>query len=281
MRAWCCMAAGGWSLLAGAEADLWLLWRWSRTSHRGLDRALTERLRCRPWRPVDAALLLAMVVLLALPALSLTLHPERAGTILSTTALFVQALLSYAIVGAGFSLAAWRTGAGCGALLGIERHTLAAGIRSGLIYGLATVPPVLLAAWGVATVLKACGVSAPAQAVFDWLGDQTLPLAARVFLIVAAIVLAPLTEELIFRGALLPALLRRHSTACALLLLNLLFALLHFNAAAFLPLFVAGICFSLGFLVTGSVVTPIIMHAVFNGEMLLLFIAFPQLASAT
>jgi len=266
------------ALLAGAEADLWLLWHWSQP-RRSAPGAADARLRARPWQPVDAALLLAVIVLSALPALSRALHPETAEATPSATSLILMGLLGYAVIGAALALVVWRTGAGAGILFG-ERARLAADLRAGVLYGLATTPPVLLVSWGVAALMQSCGLSAPEQAVFDWLGDPTLPVSARIFLIAAAIALAPLAEEGIFRGVLLPALLRKHGPAYALILLNVLFALLHFNAPAFAPLLLAGICFSLGMRATGSVVTPIVMHAVFNVEMLLFFLAFPQLTGA-
>ena len=38
------------------------------------------------------------------------------------------------------------------------------------------------------------------------------------------------------------------------------------------------LCLSLGMTATGSLLTPITMHAIFNAEMLLLFHAWPELA---
>ena len=181
MCAWGCMGAAALALLAGAEADLWLLWHWSQP-RRSAPGVADARLRARPWQPVDAALLLAVIVLSALPALSRALHPETAEATPSATSLILMGLLGYAVIGAALALVVWRTGAGAGILFG-ERARLAADLRAGVLYGLATTPPVLLVSWGVAALMQSCGLSAPEQAVFDWLGDPTLPVSARIFLV--------------------------------------------------------------------------------------------------
>ncbi|VGO14199.1 hypothetical protein PDESU_02758 [Pontiella desulfatans] len=77
-------------------------------------------------------------------------------------------------------------------------------------------------------------------ALLKWLGYE-LPLqenaqqfvesnpAQRILFAVMAIVAAPFFEELLFRGILLPALLKRMGLACSTLLVSCLFALMHFN----------------------------------------------------
>jgi hypothetical protein len=52
---------------------------------------------------------------------------------------------------------------------------------------------------------------------------------------------------------------------------------LHLHAPSFLPLLLVGCALSLGLLLTGSLLTPIVMHAIFNGEMLLLLYTWPSL----
>jgi membrane protease YdiL (CAAX protease family) len=85
----------------------------------------------------------------------------------------------------------------------------------------------------------------------------------------AAVAAAPLQEELLFRGVLLPCLRRFLGMWPAIVLSSLLFAAMHFTSwPAPLPLFVLSV--TLGFLAcrTGSLVAPITLHAVFNGVMM-------------
>lgn len=58
------------------------------------------------------------------------------------------------------------------------------------------------------------------------LGGQT-PIAPRVALAIAVVCAGPLVEELLFRGVLLSALLRRWGTACAVLVSSAAFTVIH------------------------------------------------------
>jgi membrane protease YdiL (CAAX protease family) len=79
-----------------------------------------------------------------------------------------------------------------------------------------------------------------------------------------AILVAPITEELIFRAGLFRYLRTRIPRWAALLLPALLFASLHGNLAAFAPLAALGIVFALAYEHTGRIAVPIIAHALFN-----------------
>ncbi len=85
----------------------------------------------------------------------------------------------------------------------------------------------------------------------------------------AAVVAAPLQEELLFRGVLLPCLRRVFGMWPAIVGSSLLFAVMHFSSwPAPIPLFVLSL--ALGFLAcrTNSLVAPITLHATFNGVMM-------------
>lgn len=89
------------------------------------------------------------------------------------------------------------------------------------------------------------------------------------------IVLAPVTEEPVFRGFVLTAWLRR-GTAWGLALSGFLFAIFHFQLAALVPLTFLGI--ALGLLVKGSnsLYSSMIAHACYN-TVGTLFMIFPSL----
>ena len=81
-------------------------------------------------------------------------------------------------------------------------------------------------------------------------------------------VVAPVTEEFLFRGYFYGVLRCYLGAVPALLLTSLLFAAIHMNGPVFLPLFVLGACFTLAYEATGSLLTSMVMHALFNGVML-------------
>ncbi len=100
-------------------------------------------------------------------------------------------------------------------------------------------------------------------------------LAESVIYALVLIVLAPMTEEPVFRGFVLTAWLRR-GTALGLVLSGLLFAIVHFQLAAFVPLTFLGI--GLGLLVhaSNSLYSAMIAHACYN-TVGTLFIIIPSL----
>ncbi len=78
-------------------------------------------------------------------------------------------------------------------------------------------------------------------------------------------VVAPLTEETLFRGLLLRGFSRRYGVWPALLLSSALFALFHLNLWQALAAFLAGLYLGWVFLSTRSLLAPILVHALFNG----------------
>jgi membrane protease YdiL (CAAX protease family) len=75
---------------------------------------------------------------------------------------------------------------------------------------------------------------------------------------------APVSEEIIFRGYIYPATKRLSGSPCAVLFSGALFAVVHLNLAALLPLFVLGMLLAVLYEATGSLWMPIAVHLVFN-----------------
>ena len=145
-----------------------------------------------------------------------------------------------------------------------------------LVLFLLTMPCVLLVnlAWNLLlNGLKSLGVpidDQPQEVV-------TLIAEARSFFpligfFILAVILAPLAEELIFRGAIYGFLKRRFSRWLALFLSAFAFALLHANLASFLPLLFLGIVLALVYEASGNIRVPILLHALFNAHQLLILI---------
>jgi membrane protease YdiL (CAAX protease family) len=86
----------------------------------------------------------------------------------------------------------------------------------------------------------------------------------RITLGVAAILLAPLAEEILFRGILYPAVKQAGFPRLALWGSVLLFAAVHFNAATFVPLAVLALLLTALYERTDNLLAPIFAHALFN-----------------
>jgi membrane protease YdiL (CAAX protease family) len=102
-----------------------------------------------------------------------------------------------------------------------------------------------------------------------WLADMIRDLFAaedkllsRVFLLV---LVAPVTEELLFRGIILRGLLSRHRPAVAVALSAALFTAVHLNPWQFCSAFALGILLGWLYLRTASLTLCVFTHAFFNG----------------
>lgn len=91
------------------------------------------------------------------------------------------------------------------------------------------------------------------------------PWPIRTGLFFIAIIVAPVFEEIVFRGLLLPFLVSRAGLLPGIALVSLLFAGLHWHLPSFLPLFLLSAMFSLAYARTRSLLVPVGMHILFNG----------------
>jgi membrane protease YdiL (CAAX protease family) len=98
---------------------------------------------------------------------------------------------------------------------------------------------------------------------------QTLRIAGswpqRLVLGLVTILLAPAAEEVLFRGILYPAIKQAGFPQLALWGTALMFAAIHVNLVAFLPLALLALALTLLYERTGNLLAPITAHALFNG----------------
>ena len=87
-------------------------------------------------------------------------------------------------------------------------------------------------------------------------------------LVFNAVVLAPLWEELMFRGVFFGLLRSRSGTGSALVLSSAVFAAYHLSLDALLPLFLVGLALGYIYDRTRSIYFAILFHALFNSVML-------------
>ena len=101
-------------------------------------------------------------------------------------------------------------------------------------------------------------------------------IAARLVLVVAAVVVAPLVEELIFRGFIYGVIKRYTDTWFAALCSALLFAVVHLHVGSLLPLAVLALLLCAAYEFSGSLLVPMFLHALFNLTSLALLLFFPE-----
>ncbi len=76
---------------------------------------------------------------------------------------------------------------------------------------------------------------------------------------------APLFEETIFRGILLPTIARDFGKILGIIFSAFIFALAHLSLGEMLPLFVLGIGLGITRIASGSLLSSVIMHSLWNG----------------
>ena len=78
------------------------------------------------------------------------------------------------------------------------------------------------------------------------------------------VIVAPITEELLFRGLILDGFLRRYTIRKSILMSALLFGVFHLNPWQFVGAFVVGALFAWWRVQTGSILPGILGHAFYN-----------------
>jgi len=111
-------------------------------------------------------------------------------------------------------------------------------------------------------LLRPFGIHQDQLDSFLWI--RGLPPAEFAVIVVAGAVAAPIAEELFFRGFVYQSYARRYPPLVAAVLSAVLFALLHVNLAAFLPIFVMGLFLAWLFQRTGSLVPGMVAHGLNN-----------------
>lgn len=179
------------------------------------------------------------------------------------------------LVGAGFQLGLL---GGIGAAMFPRkqaRPSLPAGppvVVLGAVTLLAAFPVLQFGNLGWVLLLEKLGIDTARQPLVDIFANAESPLLVGVMGILA-VVIAPLAEELIFRAGLFRYLRSRVPRSVALILPALIFGSLHGNWVAFVPLFLLAIVLSLAYERTGRIAVPIIAHALFNLNTMLLLLA--------
>lgn len=76
---------------------------------------------------------------------------------------------------------------------------------------------------------------------------------------------APIWEEIIFRGFLLPSLTRYMSLGSSIICSSVIFAIAHFSVQRMLPLFFLGVVMGVVFVRSRNLVASIVLHSLWNG----------------
>lgn len=188
------------------------------------------------------------------PAKPLEGHAIVMGVLLDTG---IKAALVVALfVGLGLR------GRNPGEMFGFTRLGFGRVLWTGLGLLLAALPLVYAASFAAEQLTGGADKHGPEEAIRLLLGARDP--ASRLAMVGAAVVVAPVVEEFLFRGYLY-GVMRRYLGAVAGIALNAaLFAGIHLHVPSLAPLFVFAVCLTLAYERTGSLLVPMTMHALFN-----------------
>jgi membrane protease YdiL (CAAX protease family) len=142
--------------------------------------------------------------------------------------------------------------------LGLNQGRLAYLVGVGLVLGVG----VMMFSALIQTALQAIGVR---QTQMDQLECvRSFPLGGFFAVLATGGLLAPIAEELYFRGYVFRSYLRTQSVPVAYGATSVLFAVLHLNWQALLPILVLSLLLCLAYRRTGSIIPSIVGHAVNN-----------------
>jgi hypothetical protein len=114
------------------------------------------------------------------------------------------------------------------------------------------------------------------QELVNVLQKADLPWWEQVFAGVLAVMIAPVAEEMLFRGILYPTLKQRGFPRAAWWVTSLLFAGVHCNGLSFLPLLVFSLVLIYLYEKTGSLWASITAHSLFNYANFLLLMLWAE-----
>ena len=124
------------------------------------------------------------------------------------------------------------------------------------------------------SVLASALLSGLGQPTDQQIVEQLVPNLNPVLAAVAIVIVAPIAEEIFFRGVVFNAWLREYGFWVALIGSSLIFALIHVSLYAFLPILMLALILGYVYHQTRSLLTVIAVHATFNAiSTALLFLA--------
>ncbi|HIE11260.1 MAG TPA: CPBP family intramembrane metalloprotease [Kiritimatiellae bacterium] len=260
------LGIGGWLalILGGMFCDAALLLRLRRPL-RGADR----RFRAIAQRPVKGRdLVLVTVLFVGATTLSSVLTAGRGmgWQIVVNTVSFHWMVLLFMPAYYRLRRTRWET------LFG---PTAGSAYAAGLLAYLAAVPVILIHSAAVRALLRLVGITPTVQPVVELLSKHP-PAPTFVYLILVGCVIAPVAEEIYFRGLLLPLLMRGITPFGGIIACSLIFAAVHMHLTSAPALFVVALACSAVYISTGSLMAAIVTHAVFNMVNILLALLLAQ-----
>ena len=220
----------------------------------------------KPWKPVDFAVIMAVLGSILLAGAFSGMVGSRESEAAEPRNPTVNFIISFLLYGAILILvhimvrrrgASWRTAFG----LASPRR------GSALFMAVGVTLMILPIAWGLgiisAVLMEKIHMTPVLQQSIQTLQNSP-SVESRVYLAILAVIVAPITEEVMFRGILYPYIRHLGYRRIAMLGTAIVFGAIHFNMMHFVPLTFLGVVLAWLYETTDNLLAPIIAHGVFN-----------------
>ena len=253
-------------LLCGIMVNLWWWRRWRASPDywEGQWRGILDR----PVRGGDLGILMVIlfVLLTAAGVVIRTASPDDSDM---TTAMLVMSIAFHWPVIVYLAIRYRVAGITWFDAFGIQRRGLGRALCGGTLAYLGMMPIVFVYMMAYHLCLRTLQVDIELQDVAHAITQEPVTV-ARLYFYLLGIIIAPVAEELLFRGVLFPLLARWVGLLPGVLLVSVLFAAIHWHVPSLLPLFVVSVCLCMAYAYSRSLTVPIVMHILFNAVHLLL-----------
>ena len=162
-----------------------------------------------------------------------------------------------------------------GEIFGLQPRLFGKAALSGLLWLVITYPLILAAQL---LIQKLFGADDDSQQIVHYFLEHP-DARHRIAVIVMAVVVAPVAEEIIFRGYLYGVVRRYGGRVPAIMVSSLLFAAIHVHIPSLLGLGVLAVILCLLYERTGSLWATITMHAAFNASTLVMLVLWPEMVA--
>lgn len=243
---------------------------------RGVDwKKRITHMRTRPWTLWDASFLVALLFciqyLVSVVFHWVSVRYNIANLSTAPTAIITQSLLFHGLGLLIVLLLMRQRRLSWMQAWGMTPRSAGKNISAGLIAYLAIIPALAVIALLNDALLGSLHIDITPQDVALLLRDMKSPWLLT-YLCFFTLIVAPVFEEMLFRGIVFPVMTRHFGLWPALLLSSLAFGSIHFHLPSLIPLAAIAGGFALAYLLTESLMVAIVMHSVFNGINLLLLL---------
>lgn len=225
-----------------------------------------------PWGVGEAILIFAISVVLASGIsylVAVLLRQSFSATTSIFLVIFVSSVVLYSFLLAGTFYSVRVRHHSTLAAIGLKRDGFGHGVAMGFVLGLPVFIIAVFVAFLIQKLIHPTTTDQLSKSV-NTLSSGTVGWGLVALLVVTLVVLAPVCEEIFFRGYLYPALRNRMSKQPAMILNGVLFAAAHFEIVGFLPRFLLGWGLCYIYERNRTLGGPMTAHSLYNGLVLLL-----------